>query len=554
MPAASIRSAARALAALLIAGSSLSMTLGCGARAVGDERPGAKSIEDREPPRTTTAADGGVQVNPPPETTPPPGTKAPAMSPQPTTVARPSETESVVTTTPSVSAASEPFTDDTTLDPGEWSVPRTADMASSADRCSWGIAQWFADIGVELEDYTDCGTAFAEDSADDLACFAANRDLGAIVTILECAECRSSRTYVSVGGQTYQVEVDDAISSVDLRGFTVDHCVGGLEFAMDGAATCQDPERLLNCNEGHPTLRPVADPSELDDPTQVEAIIASAASDAESAGLEVVGPRKTLLTAPDECLQRLKWPLEGCKPSKASTGGIDCDGDGAAGYQAIECKRDNVQADPYQADDCDDTNPDVQVWMIEDQDGDGYGTSVSGDFFCGPKQPPAGYAPLEPLRDCEDDDAKIYPNAPEIWGDGEDSNCDGWDAPLASTLMDGQTVDAFVELNPDCDTADLYLLEHASPVCGTHPIFVVVGNGGGAAFEGNAWLSWSDDGATRSVELPTLEPGEVSPVIEVNTPSLQVDMELSDEEGASLHDCDDTNQSQSVSRATCGLH
>jgi len=58
-----------------------------------------------------------------------------------------------------------------------------------------------------------------------------------------------------------------------------------------------------------------------------------------------------------------------------------------------------------------------------DFDGDHH-ARATGTLFC--NAPGAGWYD-EPGDDCNDNDAKVYPGAPEIVGDGKDSNCDGKD-------------------------------------------------------------------------------------------------------------------------------
>ena len=74
-------------------------------------------------------------------------------------------------------------------------------------------------------------------------------------------------------------------------------------------------------------------------------------------------------------------------------------------------------------DDCDDTDPWVNIphdWYV-DNDGDGWGTGGSIAFSCFP--PAAGLGPW--LGDCNDNDPAIHPDADEICNDLIDHDCNG---------------------------------------------------------------------------------------------------------------------------------
>ncbi len=97
-----------------------------------------------------------------------------------------------------------------------------------------------------------------------------------------------------------------------------------------------------------------------------------------------------------------------------STGG-DCD-DGLASVfpGAVEVCGDNVDQD------CNGTPDDLKQWW-PDADDDGYTTAGTPASTCAE---PAGYSLLSTLDDCDDTDATVNPETPEVC-DGVDRNCDG---------------------------------------------------------------------------------------------------------------------------------
>jgi hypothetical protein len=137
-----------------------------------------------------------------------------------------------------------------------------------------------------------------------------------------------------------------------------------------------------------------------------------------------------------------------------STGYVDGDGDGFAA--CLDC--DDSSATTYDGatercngadDDCDGTvdepdAADAAVWFV-DADLDGYGSTASAVVSC---DHPTGYA--DNASDCDDGNSGARPDAPEVWYDGVDQDCNGAD--------DDQDGDGFV-LADDCDDT----------VASTHP-------------------------------------------------------------------------------------
>jgi len=83
-------------------------------------------------------------------------------------------------------------------------------------------------------------------------------------------------------------------------------------------------------------------------------------------------------------------------------------------------------------------NDNVAVLMnrtgsCQDLDGDGYGD-------------PASTVCTYPERDCDDTDPAIHPGAPEIWGDGIDSNCNGQDLCYIATAAFGSRLNGKIDV------------------------------------------------------------------------------------------------------------
>ena len=183
---------------------------------------------------------------------------------------------------------------------------------------------------------------------------------------------------------------------------------------------------------------------------------------------------------------------------------LDVDGDGYGGtaYILVAC----MQPDGYAAagDDCDDNNPNVHpglpevcngldddcdgliddadpdvtgqpVWYA-DADGDGFGNAAATVLAC---SQPAGYVPDH--TDCNDNDAEIYPGAPERCN-GLDDDCDGQIDEGVQTIFyadaDGDgygnaaismlacTAPAgFVSDNTDCNDANSAIFPGAVELC-----------------------------------------------------------------------------------------
>ena len=169
---------------------------------------------------------------------------------------------------------------------------------------------------------------------------------------------------------------------------------------------------------------------------------------------------------------------------------IDADNDGYG--EDEDC--DDLDADVHPGadelcngkdDDCDDAVDeaavDMATWYADD-DGDGFGSPDDAQQAC---EAPDGY--LDDSSDCDDDDAAVNPDAPEICNDGVDDACDdladdedpeleGADSWYVDADQDGfgSTADAVTACQPpkgyvaddsDCDDAEAEINPAATEAC-----------------------------------------------------------------------------------------
>jgi MYXO-CTERM domain-containing protein len=136
-------------------------------------------------------------------------------------------------------------------------------------------------------------------------------------------------------------------------------------------------------------------------------------------------------------------------------------------------------------DDCNGT-PDNGLAMTtfyRDADGDGFGDAASSKTACSMAVAGAGY--VIDHTDCNDADKNVFPNAPEICGNGKDDNCNGvtdTDAPTNSTFyrdVDGDGYGSatsgttmacappagYVSNNTDCNDGNVAIHPGATEVC-----------------------------------------------------------------------------------------
>jgi large repetitive protein len=157
----------------------------------------------------------------------------------------------------------------------------------------------------------------------------------------------------------------------------------------------------------------------------------------------------------------------------------DLDGDllGNPSITVLACSLPAAFAD--NADDCDDTDPDIGIplWWQRDADHDGLGAGVPLGPAC--TRPTPSSVPRRLQEDCDDTDPDVYPGAIDRCFDGVDSNCDGTDHALwfADADQDGYgdpdralldctgPPPGFVSNRRDCDDRDPLTSPEAMEQC-----------------------------------------------------------------------------------------
>lgn len=420
--------------------------------------------------------------------------------------------------------------------------------APNPNGCHWSLQAWLDQLDTTLEAARDCDPVTRAPGVTLAAQEQCTRD--AALTSGSTGEFtwnlyEDGRYWLHVttdDGRYLHIYVTDSSTALDRREVRIEECTSPA--VSDGMSTpCVGPQ-IYACTEGR-EIGAAGETSEQLERRQAE--LEAAREQAEAAGLLPMGRQQTPTSAPIACHSWVPIPPIGCDPQDDRTWGVDCDQDGVPGYFAVDCTASVVQAETYDLSrDCDDANPALQVWAVEDLDADGYGLSPTDEWYCSPSAPPSGYTLLAETRDCNDEDAEVYPLAPkDVWGDGVDSNCQDGDAASCYSISSGEGLEIQVAESSDCQVPDLYI---STPItCTTRPpsgsTYVFVANRGGAAFTGRAQLRWDNGEIQYSPLLTPIEPGAASSPIEIlsRRPDTSFELSITDDEGNPIEDCNPKN-------------
>ena len=285
----------------------------------------------------------------------------------------------------------------------------------------------------------DCNTLTCVDGSDD-----------------DCAAF-SSVTFSAEDGITYYVLVSEFGTNGNGVSFTLDMtCEGCLDMDGDSFTTCDG-----DCDDTEATVYPGA--TELCDG------IDNDCNDVIDDGL----PLETYYAdADDDGFGDAAVSIESCSPLAGYVLDFtDCDDDNDTVYPGVTEVCDGVDND------CNGLTDDdlVFVTYYSDADGDGFGSTLLGDYC----SPPAAASEID--GDCNDGNAGIYPGAIETC-DGEDQDCDGQvdnDIVYTEYFQDNDG-DGFgttsmgefcisppfsSEVSGDCDDTDDSIYPDATEVC-----------------------------------------------------------------------------------------
>ena len=241
---------------------------------------------------------------------------------------------------------------------------------------------------------------------------------------------------------------------------------------------------------------------------------------------------------------------------------VDQDGDGLGGEKTA-----TVPACPGQlpagysskTGDCDDLNPATFQYAYPDADEDGVG--ADNGAICVGASIPTGFV-TRPPGDCDDEDPRVYPGAPEQWFDGIDSNCDQADDPTDCAAKPAACgcAEAFgppptITPDPSClNLADLFFVQvFRCHECGRPEImYATVGNRGSKVGPPNVKIRlWASGKTTLDTVIETpLAPGEATvPLMLDAVPGKgELKIEISDKDDCNLNN---NQQSLLIARVDC---
>ncbi len=227
----------------------------------------------------------------------------------------------------------------------------------------------------------------------------------------------------------------------------------------------------------------------------------------------------SVLPAPAACTDGLPNPIPGCDPDRNPTWDLDCDLDGVPDHVVYGCDPSTAELAPMESGyDCAPDNPLLSQWVSQDADADGY--FGPGELNCSGESVPPGYAAGISYDDCDDSSASVFPGAPDTWGDGIDSDCDGRDAPSCAVLDSGAHIATHADTDNRCDAAPNLRLAQ-TVMCpgaarGDFRVYILVSNTGGVASSEATVLSWTtDSGASGEVTIESISPHSTSQPVRI---------------------------------------
>ena len=264
-------------------------------------------------------------------------------------------------------------------------------------------------------------------------------EIGEGYAALYLGSCGEQTWYADLDGDTYGDPLDTIVSCTIPDGFVLngEDCDDGSDAVnpeaqeqCDGSATDEDCDGLLDD----------ADPSVLG---QTE-WYTDEDDDGFGAGLPTLAceaPAGTVPSATD-CDDTSADFYPGAPEDCADPTDYNCDelvsyedNDGDNFAACEECDDADPDRNPDAAERCNDTDDDCDGAIDEDAtdpmtfeadaDGDGFTDREAPLQAC---VPPEGYLAPSAQADCDDASPSVYPDAPEVPGDGIDQDCDGEDA------------------------------------------------------------------------------------------------------------------------------